>query len=61
MKRAKPIAAVCLVALAIGALQGCGTTLRDSFYGSRTTGISPVGDAPASAALFRSDRVNPRP
>ena len=61
MKRAKPIAAVCLVALAIGTLSACGTTPRDGFYLSRPTGISPVGDAPASAALFRSDRLISRP
>jgi hypothetical protein len=61
MKRTKPIATLCLIALAIGALQACGSTPRDKFYLTRTTGISPVGDAPASAALFRSDRINSRP
>jgi len=61
MKRAKPIAALCLITLAIGAMSACGSTPRDSFYHSRTLGISPVGDSPASAALFRSDRLVSRP
>ena len=61
MKRARAISAVCLVTLAIGALPACGKTLRDGFYLSKTRGITPVGDAPASAALFKSDRINSRP
>lgn len=60
MKRARTIAAIGIIAVSACAMTSCGKTLRDTFYGSRTSGIAPIGDEPASAALFsdtpRSDR-----
>lgn len=52
MKRARQIATIGILVVCAGAMVSCGTTLRDSFYGSRPSGIAPIGDEPASAALF---------